>query len=43
MELGTDHTELIVRPDVEQIFAAVAMMFDEPLADSSAIPTFLVA
>ena len=40
---GTDHTELIVRPDVAAIFEAVALMFDEPFADSSAIPTFLVA
>jgi asparagine synthase (glutamine-hydrolysing) len=40
---GTDHTELIVRPDVERVFEAIATMFDEPFADSSAIPTFLVA
>jgi asparagine synthase (glutamine-hydrolysing) len=42
-ELGTKHTELIVRPDVEAVFDSVAAMFDEPFADSSAIPTFLVA
>jgi asparagine synthase (glutamine-hydrolysing) len=42
-QLGTEHTELVVRPDVEQIFESVAAMFDEPFADSSAIPTFLVA
>ncbi|MCU0735721.1 MAG: asparagine synthase C-terminal domain-containing protein, partial [Methylotetracoccus sp.] len=42
-ELGTDHTELIVRPNVEEIFESIAAMFDEPFADSSAIPTFLVA
>ena len=40
---GTDHTELIVRPDVEEIFESVAGMFDEPFADASAIPTFLVS
>ncbi len=42
-ELGTDHTELRVLPDVEQILESIAVMFDEPFADSSAIPTFLVA
>jgi asparagine synthase (glutamine-hydrolysing) len=42
-QLGTQHTELIVRPDVEDIFESIAAMFDEPFADSSAIPTFLVA
>jgi len=42
-QLGTEHTELQVRPDVEQIFESIAAMFDEPFADSSAIPTFLVA
>jgi asparagine synthase (glutamine-hydrolysing) len=42
-QLGTEHTELVVRPDVEQMFESVAAMFDEPFADSSAIPTFLVA
>jgi asparagine synthase (glutamine-hydrolysing) len=41
--LGTDHTELLVRPDVEQLFESIAAMFDEPFADSSSIPTFLVA
>jgi asparagine synthase (glutamine-hydrolysing) len=42
-QLRTQHTELIVRPDVEEIFESIAAMFDEPFADSSAIPTFLVA
>lgn len=42
-ELATVHTELLVKPDVEAIFDSVAAMFDEPFADSSAIPTFLVA
>jgi asparagine synthase (glutamine-hydrolysing) len=42
-ELGTDHTELILQPNVEDLFEAIAVMFDEPFADSSAIPTFLVA
>ena len=31
-ELGTDHTELIIRPDVEAVFDDVGAMFDEPFA-----------
>jgi asparagine synthase (glutamine-hydrolysing) len=42
-ELGTEHTELIVAPDVEAIFSCVAEIFDEPFGDSSAIPTLLVS
>ena len=42
-ELGTEHTELLLRPKVEEIFESIAAMFDEPFADSSAIPTFAVA
>jgi asparagine synthase (glutamine-hydrolysing) len=42
-ELGTDHTALIVRPGVEDMFETIAAMFDEPFADPSAIPNFLVA
>lgn len=40
---GTDHVELVVRPNVETIFEDIAAMFDEPFADSSAIATHLVA
>ena len=42
-ELGTEHTELILHPNVEETFEAIALMFDEPVADSSSIPNFLVA
>ena len=43
LELGTEHTDLILSPNVEEMFETIATMFDEPFADSSAIPTFAVA
>jgi asparagine synthase (glutamine-hydrolysing) len=42
-EIGTDHTELIVRPDADQLVEDVIQGFDEPFADSSALPTLLVS
>ena len=42
-ELGTVHTELIVRPDADTLIEHVVRAFDEPFADSSALPTFLVS
>ncbi len=39
----TDHTSLVVSPNVEDMLDSVATMFDEPFSDSSAIPTFLVS
>jgi asparagine synthase (glutamine-hydrolysing) len=41
--LGTQHTELIVRPDADQLVDSVVAGFDEPFADSSALPTYLVS
>ena len=41
--LGTEHTELIVRPDADQLVDGIVTGFDEPFADSSALPTFLVS
>jgi asparagine synthase (glutamine-hydrolysing) len=41
--VGTDHTELIVRPDADALVERVVLGFDEPFADSSALPTYLVA
>jgi asparagine synthase (glutamine-hydrolysing) len=42
-EIGTDHTELIVKPDADQLVEDVIQGFDEPFADSSALPTLLVS
>ncbi len=41
--LGTEHTQLTVRPEVDALIEQVVQAFDEPFADSSAIPTFLVS
>ncbi len=40
---GTDHHELIVTPDICEIVDELVWHFDEPFADSSAIPTYMVA
>src|SRR5439155_13359782 len=40
---GTEHHELIVRPDAVELLPKLAEAFDEPFADSSALPTWLVS
>ena len=40
---GTIHRELTLRPDAALLLPALAEAFDEPFADSSALPTFLVS
>jgi len=40
---GTDHHELVVRPDAIELLPRLAEVFDEPFADSSALPTYLVS
>ena len=39
----TEHHEILVRPDVISLVPKLLRFFDEPFADSSAIPTFLVS
>ncbi|MGH3049996.1 MAG: asparagine synthase (glutamine-hydrolyzing), partial [Gaiellaceae bacterium] len=40
---GTNHHELLVRPEPQLLLEALAEAFDEPFADSSALPTYLVS
>ncbi len=40
---GTNHHELLLRPDPQLLLPALAEAFDEPFADSSALPTYLVS
>jgi asparagine synthase (glutamine-hydrolysing) len=40
---GTDHHEFVVRPDGVSILDDLVSHFDEPFADSSAIPTWYVS
>jgi len=40
---GTRHRELVLQPDAALLLPALAEAFDEPFADSSALPTYLVS
>jgi asparagine synthase (glutamine-hydrolysing) len=40
---GTEHHEFIVTPDICHIVDELAWHFDEPFADSSAVPTYMVS
>jgi asparagine synthase (glutamine-hydrolysing) len=41
--LGTRHEELVVRPEVWGLLDRLVSALDEPIADVSAVPTFLVS
>ena len=40
---GTDHHELVLRPDAVEAIEDLAWHLDEPFADSSSIPTYMVS
>ena len=43
LKFGTDHHEFFVTPDICSIVDELVWHFDEPFADSSAIPTYMVS
>jgi asparagine synthase (glutamine-hydrolysing) len=40
---ATEHHDLVVEPDAVELLPKVVEVFDEPFADSSALPTYLVS
>ena len=42
-QLGTDHREVLVRPDAAWAIEHLARHFDEPFADPAAVPTFYLS
>jgi asparagine synthase (glutamine-hydrolysing) len=42
-KFGTEHHEFVVEPDAIEVLPRLAWEFDEPFADSSAIPTYYVS
>ena len=40
---GTDHHEIVLRPDAAALLPKLVEAFDEPFGDSSALPTYLVS
>lgn len=41
--LGTEHHEFRVEPDMVEVLERLAWFYDEPFADSSAVPTYYVS
>ena len=42
-QFGTDHDDLVLRPDAVQIVEDLTWYLDEPFGDTSAIPTYMVS
>lgn len=42
-KLGTDHHEMVVKPDIADILPTLVRAYDEPFADPSAVPSYYVA
>jgi len=42
-KFGTEHHEFVVTPDICEVVDELVWHFDEPFADSSAIPTYMVS
>ncbi len=42
-QFGTDHYDLVLRPDVIRIVEELTWYLDEPFGDTSAIPTYMVS
>jgi len=40
---GTEHHEIVLRPDAIELLPKLVEAFDEPFGDSSALPTYLVS
>ncbi len=40
---GTDHHEMVVKPDAAAVLPGLLAQYDEPFADSSALPTYYVS
>lgn len=41
-QLGTEHREIVLAPDVFEVLPEIAAALDEPLGDSSCLPTYLL-
>jgi asparagine synthase (glutamine-hydrolysing) len=41
--IGSEHTELILEPDVSGVLSDVVWQYGEPFGDSSSVPSYLVA